>query len=88
MQGEATVMVNQNSDGVPILGQKPTHFQAMTVALLTSIDENGMSAINGNPRGCFMDGAQLLDEVRHIVREELKRAHKLGYDDAESPISS
>ena len=74
-------MNNQNADGVPILGQKPTHFAGQASVLLTSVDENGMSAINGNPRGCFMDGAQLLDEVRHIVREELKRAHKLGYDD-------
>lgn len=52
----------------------PTHGQVAPTALIRELDENGLVKLTAGalPRTATMDGSQLLEEIRRIVREELR----------------
>jgi hypothetical protein len=77
-------MNNHGSDGVPDLGKlgQKRVYQAQLSALPRTIDHRGWAAEDELNRHDYLDGTQLLEEIREIVKSELRAfARRIGRGD-------
>lgn len=77
-----------NGNGVPIIGGPKPRIGVQFHALVRRLDETGTMEASGvvqgpngpvplTERGDYMDATELLEAIRHIVREELAHAQEV-----------